>query len=76
MGNKIVRIDVNRKTLPVDHTEYKITLDLEALIVLKHPRATQYNSNDYNAYKSIVAQSKVNSFPNKVGATRPHATWK
>ena len=44
--------------------------------MLKHPRPTQYSSNDYKAYKSLVAQTKVTSFPNMVGTARPHATWK
>ena len=34
------------------------------------------NGNDYRAYKSLVAQTKVKSFPNPAGAARPHATWK
>ena len=42
-------------------TEYKITPGLEALIVLKHPQPTQFNSSDYKAYKSFVAQTKVKS---------------
>ena len=42
----------------------------------KHPRPTQYNSNDYKTYKSLVAQTKVKSFPNMAGTARPHATWK
>ena len=36
-------------------TEYKIAPGLEALIVLKHPQATQFNSSDYNAYELLVA---------------------
>ena len=46
MGNKAVRLDVNGKTLTIDDIEYKITPGLEALIVLKYPRPTQFNSND------------------------------
>ena len=76
MGNKAVGLNVNGKTLTID-IEYKITPDLEALIVLKHPRPTQFNSSDYKAYKSLVAQTKVKSFPNREGnAARPHTTWK
>ena len=57
-------------------TEYKITPSLEVLIMLKHPRPTQYNSNDYKTYKSLVAQTKVKPFPNRTGTTPPHVTWK
>ena len=46
------------------------------LITKKHPQAAQWNSNDYLVYKSLVAQTKVKSFPNRTGASRPHATWK
>ena len=74
MGNKVTQIDVNGKTLTVDDTEYKLTPGLLVLITQKHPRAGQWNSNDYKAYKSLVAQSKVKSFPNRTGAAQPHAT--
>ena len=76
MGNKLVQIDGNKKTLTVDDTEYKFISCLEALLMLKHPRPTQFNSNDYKAYKSLVAQTEVKSFPNRAGTARPHATWK
>ena len=77
MGNKVIRFDVNRKTLIVDDTEYKLTPGLLVLITQKHPRPGQWNCNDYKAYKSLVAQTKVKSFPNGItGATRPHASWK
>ena len=76
MGNKVVQFDGNKKTLTVDDTGYKLSPGLEALIMLKDPRPTQYNSNDYKAYKSVVAQTKVKSFPNMAGTARPHATWK
>ena len=46
------------------------------LITKKHPQAGQWNSNDYQVYKSLVAQTKVKSFPNRTGTVRPHATWK
>ena len=61
MGNKVVRLDVNGKTLTVDDTEYKLAPGLLVLITNKHPRPTQYNSNDNNVYKSLVAQTKVKS---------------
>ena len=48
MGNKVVRLDVNGKTLTVDDTEYTLTPSLFVLITRKHPRACQWNSNDYN----------------------------
>ena len=76
MGNKIVQFDGNKKTLTVDDTEYKLSPGLEALVMLKHPRPTQFNSNDYQVYKSLVTQTKVKSFPNREGTARPHATWK
>ena len=76
MGNKVVRLDINGKTLLVDDTEYKLTPGLLVLITSKHPRLTQYNSNDYKVYKPLVAQTEVKSFPNMAGAARPHATWK
>ena len=59
-----------------DDTEYKLTPGLLVLKTNKHPRAGQWNSNDYQVYNSLVAQTKVKSFPNRTGATRPHATWK
>ena len=60
----------------VDDTDYKLTPGLLVLITNKHPRAGQWNSNDYKAYKSLVAQAKVKSFPNRAGTARPHATCK
>ena len=42
--------------------------------MMKHPQHTQFNNNDYKAYKSLVAQTKVKSFP--TDAARPHTTWK
>ena len=74
MGNKVVRFDVNGKTLSVDDTEYKLKAGLVVLITQKHPRPTQYNSNDYKTYKSLVAQ--VKSFQNRTAVARPHITWK
>ena len=73
MGNKAVRLDINGNTLTIDDIEYKITPGLVALI---HPRPTQFNSSDYKAYKSLVAQTKVRLFPNRTGTARPHTTWK
>ena len=75
-GKQSSTLDVNRKTLPVDDAEYKITPGLRALIALKHPQPSQWNSNDYKAYKSLVAQSKVKSQPNRTDTARPHAAWK
>ena len=76
MGNKVVQFDRNKKTLTVDDTEYKHTPGLEALIMLKHPRPTQLNSNDNQEYKSLVTQTKVKSFLNRAGTARPHDKWK
>ena len=70
MGNNVVQLD--GKTLIVDDTEYKLTPGLLLLITNKLPLAGQWNSNDYKAYKSLVAQTKVKSFPNRAGTTRPH----
>ena len=44
--------------------------------MLKHPRLTQFNSNDYKAYKSLVAQTKVKSIPKIAGTARSYAKWK
>ena len=46
------------------------------MIALKYPRHIQWNSNDYKAYKSLVAQNKVKSQPNRIDTARPHDTWK
>ena len=46
------------------------------MITSKHPKAGQWKTNDYQVYKSLVAQAKVKSFPNRVDTARPHATWK
>ena len=64
MGNKVVQIDGIGKTLTVGDTEYK------------HPRAGQWKPNDIKVYKSLVAQTKVKSFPNTLVTNRLHATWK
>ena len=76
MGSKAVRLGVNGKTLTLDDTEYKITPGLQALIALKHPRPSQWHSNDNKSYKSLVAQTKVRSQSNRTDTARPHATWK
>ena len=76
MGNKVVRLGANAKTLTVGDTEYKLTPCLLELITNKHPRDGQCKPNDYKVYKSLVAQTMVKSFPNRAGTTRPHATWK
>ena len=55
MGNKVVWVDGN--TLKVDDKEYKLTPGLIALITQKHPRPGQWNSNDYQVYKSPVVQT-------------------
>ena len=72
MGNNVMQFDGHKNTLTVDDTEYKLTPGLEALIMLKHQLPTKYNSNDYKAYESLVAQTKVKSFPNMAGTARPH----
>ena len=46
------------------------------LITKKHPRAGQWKTNDYQVYKSLVAQTKVKSFPNRTGAGRAAWKWK
>ena len=76
MGNKAVRLDVNKKILTVVVIEYKLTSGLLELITKKHPRLGQYNHNDYQVYRSLVAQTMVKSFPNRTDGARPHATWK
>ena len=74
MGIKAVQ--QNGHTLIVDVIVYKFTPGLRALITLKQPQSTQWNSNDYQTYKKLVAQTRVRSFPNKTDNTRPHGTWK
>ena len=73
MGNKAVRLDVKRKILTVDDIKYKLTPGLLEFITNKHPRRSQWNPNDF---KSLVAQTKVKSFPNRTDGARPHDTWK
>ena len=65
MGNKVVRLGANAKTLCVDDTEYKLTPGLLVLITNKHPRPEQLKTSDYIVYKSLAAQTKVKSFPNR-----------
>ena len=55
MGNKVVRLSANGKTLLVDDTEYKLTPGLFVLITNKHLRVGQWKTNDYLVYKSLVA---------------------
>ena len=69
-------LDANGKTLSVDDTGHKLTPGLFVLITKKHPWAGQWNYNNYQVYKSLVAQTMVKSFPNRTGASRPHAAWK
>ena len=76
MGNKAVRLDVKGKIVTVDDTVYKLTSGLLKLITNKHPRLGLYNNNDKGVYRSLVAQTRVRSFPNKTIGARPHATWK
>ena len=76
MGNKVVQIDENKKTLTVDDTVYDFTPVLQGMIMSKHPRISQWPSRDYQAYKSLSKQTKVRLFPNSAGAARPHATLK
>ena len=70
MGNKAVQLDVNRKTLTIDDTEYKLMPGLG--IDTKHPQPDQYNPNDLKVYRSLIAHSKVKSFPNRTDSTWPH----
>ena len=46
------------------------------MIINKHPRPDQYNSSDKGVYRSLVAQTRVKSFPNRTDGARPHAAWK
>ena len=68
IGNKVVQVDENKKTLTVDGALYEFTPGLRVLIMLKHPRPNQWDSRDYQAYKSLCAQTKVRLFPNQAGA--------
>ena len=76
MGNKVIQLGANGKNSLVDGAKYKLTPDLLELITNKHPRAGQWKTNDYQVYKSLVAQTKEKSFPNRAGTARSHATWK
>ena len=76
MGNKAVQFDIKRNILTVDDTVYKLTSGLLDLITNKHPRPDQYNSNDNEVCRSLVAQSRVKSFPNTTDGARPYARWK
>ena len=76
MGNKIVAIDEHGKVLIVDGTTYEFTPGLWAFITQKHPQVSQWSSHDYRTYKALSAQTKVKSYPNPRGVTRPRATWK
>ena len=46
------------------------------MVTNKHPQPDQYNSNDKGVYRSLVAKTRVKSFPNRADGARPHATWK
>ena len=61
-----------------DDKEYQLIPGLVGLIPQKHSRPPQYNDNDYKVYKSLDAQIKVKSSPNRAGTDRQHATskWK
>ena len=74
MGSEIV--GVNENTLTVGDREYDLTPGIHTLIVQKHPQRNQWTSGDYQAYKSLAAQTKVKSYPNPRGVTRPCSTWK
>ena len=75
MGNKAVRLDTKGKILSVHDTVYKHTFGLLKLITNKHPRLGLYINNDKGVYRSLVAQTRVRSFPNKTVGARSHATW-
>ena len=47
------------------------------LIMYKTPRPQHDTSDDYSAYKAIVAQTSVRAYPNKrTGSASPRSTWK
>ena len=54
---------------------YNLTSGLE-LITNKHPRPEQHNIDDEGVYRSLVAQTRVKSFPNRTAGDLPHVTWK
>ena len=76
MRNKAVRLDTKGKILTVDDTVFNLTPGLLELITNKHSRPDLYNNNDKGVYRSLVAQTRVRSFPNMTFGARPHATWK
>ena len=55
---------------------YKLTTGLLELITNKNPRPDRHNLNDKEVYISLVAQTRVKSFPNRTDDARPHAAWK
>ena len=54
---------------------FRISGHLE-LITKKHPRPGQDNDNDYQVYRSLVAQIKIKSFQNRTDGARPQWKWK
>ena len=48
---EIKAVQLNGNASIVDDTEYKFTPGLRALITLEQPQSTQWNSDDYQAYK-------------------------
>ena len=75
IGNSIVHMEGN--TLKVDDKEYELTPDLRILMLYKKPRSQHYTSDDYSAYKAIVAQTRTRAYPNKrTGSARPRSTLK
>ena len=75
MGNKVVQLD--EKTLAADDTKYELTPGLRVLIGLKRPHPSQWKTNDYKVCKSLVAQTKLKSFPHKEDpSSKPKNTWK
>ena len=51
MGNKVVRLSANAKTLIVDDRKYKLTPGILELITNKHPRPDQWKTSDYQVYR-------------------------
>ena len=63
MGSKVVQVD--GEILTVDDTEYNLAPGLRVLVSSKHLRPGQWKTDDYQVYKSPVAQTKVRSNPYK-----------
>ena len=59
MRNEVVHINRNKRALSVDDKEYDFTPGLHALIMSKHPRPSQYDSNNYRDINLFVHRPRL-----------------